>query len=83
MGRSTPLKGPHDLLAGAARLDDTVSELRRVVGWPVVEAHDRGMTWEEVSQAFDMTAQAVHERFGPNARALRRGDHGRPRDGHR
>lgn len=83
MGRSTPFKGPHDLLAVAARLDHTVSELRRVVAWLVVEAHDRGATWEEVGQAFDVNTQAVHERFGPDARALRRGDHGRPGEGHR
>ena len=83
MGRRRPPRDPHDLLAVATRLDQTVNELRGVVAWLVVEAHDRGATWEEVGQAFDVTAQAVHERFGPNARALRRGDHGRRRDGHR
>lgn len=83
MGRSTPPRGPHDLLAVATRLDETTTELRRVVAWLVAEAHDRGATWGEVGQAFDVTAHAAHERFGPNARALRRGDHGQPRDGHR
>lgn len=83
MARSTPLRGPQDLLAVATRLDETISELRRVVAWLAVEAHDRGSTWAEVGQAFGVSAQAAHERFGANSRALRRGDHGRKRDGHR
>jgi hypothetical protein len=83
MGRTTPLRGPHDLLAVATQLDDTIDELRRVVASLVVEAHERGSTWAEVGQAFGVTAQAAHERFGANSRALRRGDHGRGRDGHR
>ena len=83
MGGSTPPQGPDDLLGVATRLDETVSELRRLVAWLVVEAHARGATWGEIGQAFGVTAQAVHERFGPNTRALRRGGHGRPKDGHR
>ena len=83
MGRSTPLRGPHDLLVEATRLDETVAELRRVVAWLVVEAHDRGATWMEVGQAFGVSGKAAHERFGANSRAMRRGDHGRQRDGHR
>lgn len=55
MGRSTSPRSPHDLLAVATRLDETVSELRRVVAWLVVEAHDRGATREEVGAAFDVT----------------------------
>lgn len=76
MGRSTPLRGPDDLLAVATRLDDTIAELRRVVAWLVVDAHDRGAT------AFGVSPQAAHERFGANSRAMQRGDHGRRRDGH-
>lgn len=83
MGRSTPLRGPDDLLAVATRLDDTIAELRRVVAWLVVDAHDRGSTWAEVGQAFGVSPQAAHERFGANSRAMQRGDHGRRRDGHR
>lgn len=65
MGRSAPLRDPHDLLAVATRLDDTIAELRRVVAWLVVEAHDQGSTWAEVGQAFGVSAQA-------RARAVRR-----------
>ena len=83
MGRSTPLRDPHDLLVEATWLDDTIGELRRVVAWLVGEAHDRGATWADVGQAFGVSAQAAHERFGANSRAIRRGDHGRQRDGHR
>lgn len=83
MGRSTPLRGPHDLLAVATRLDDTIAELRRVLAWLVVEANERSSTWAEVGEAFGVSAQAAHERFGANSRALRRGDHGRKREGHR
>lgn len=82
MARSSQLRGPRDLLAVATGLDDTVSELRRVVAWLVIEAHGRGATWEEIGGAFGVSAQAAHERFGPNTRALRRGDYGRARDGH-
>ena len=80
--RSRPL-GPHDLLGTATRVDATVTELKAVVSWLVVEAHDRGATWDDIGVAFGVSRQAVHERFGPNSRALRRSDQGVRRDGHR
>ena len=58
----------------ARRADDTARELKHIVSWLVVEAHARGLTWGEIGDAFGVSRQAVHERFGPNARALRRGD---------
>ena len=80
--RSRP-RSPNDLLGTATRVDATVTELKAVVSWLVVEAHDRGATWDDIGVAFGVSRQAVHERFGPNSRALRRGDHGVRRDGHR
>ena len=70
----SPLLGPQDLLVAARRADDTARELKHIVSWLVVEAHARGLTWDEIGDAFGVSRQAVHERFGPNARALRRGD---------
>ena len=79
----SPLLRPEDLLSAAQRTDETANELKRIVSWLVVEAHDRGATWDEIGATFSVSRQAVHERFGPNSRALRRGDHGQPKDGHR
>lgn len=63
----------HDALLVAAReLDELLRGLRNVLERLVVEAHDRGATWEEIGVAFGVTRQTVHERFGPNGRALRR-----------
>lgn len=73
----------HDrLLAIARELDELVRDLKTVLARLVVEAHERGATWDEIGVAFGVTRQAVHERFGPNARALRRSG-GRNRLGHR
>jgi AraC-like DNA-binding protein len=79
----SPLLRPQELLTIALRADETARELKRIASWLVVEAHDRGITWDEIGAAFGVSRQTVHERFGPNSRSLRRGDHGRPRDGHR
>src|SRR2546426_4751185 len=79
----SPLLRPEDLLRAAQRADETAKELKRIVSWLVVEAHDRGVTWDGIGATFGVSRQAVHDRFGPNSRALRRGDHGRPKDGHR
>lgn len=68
-----PVVADHDRLLSAAReLDELLRDLKAVLARPVVEAHDLGATWEEVSVAFGVSRQAVHERFGPNGRALRR-----------
>ena len=72
-----PVLRPEELLRAARHVDDTVRELRGIVSWLVGEAHDRGATWDEIGAAFGVTRQAVHERFGPNSRTLRRGDQGR------
>lgn len=78
-----PVLRPEDLLRTARHVDDTVRELRGIVSWLVVEAHDRAARWDEIGAAFGVTRQAVHERFGPNSRALGRGDQGGSRSGHR
>ena len=70
----SPLRPHKDLLTTARRVDDTARELKHVVSWLVVEAHARGLTWDEVGDAFSVSRQTVHERFGPNSRALRRRD---------
>ena len=70
----SPLLRPEDLLTIALRADETARELKRVVSWLVVEAHDRGVTWDEIGATFGVSRQTVHERFGPNSRALRRDD---------
>ncbi len=62
------------LLATARELDELVCELKGVLGRLIVEIHNRSATWEEIGIAFGVSRQAVHERFGPNSRALRRGD---------
>jgi hypothetical protein len=71
------------LLATARELDELVRELKDVVARLVVAAHDRGATWDEIGTTVGVTRQAVHERFGPNSRALRRGDQRRRSAGHR
>jgi hypothetical protein len=64
----------HDrLLATACELDELVQDLKAVLAHLVVEAHDRGATWDEIGRAFGVSRQAVHERFGPSVRRLRRG----------
>src|SRR5207245_1922987 len=68
---------PDNLVEVASRLDETLHELRQLVAWLVLEGHDRGVTWDEIGQTFGVSRQAAHERFGPNSRALRRGEHGR------
>jgi len=74
----------HDrLLATARELDELVCDLKGFIARLVVEAHDRGASWEEIGAAFGVTRQTVHERFGPNSRALRRGDQRRRSAGHR
>src|SRR4051795_552042 len=66
-----PLR-PQDLIQVARQVDETVHDLRQLIAWLVVEAHDRGVTWDEIGEAFGVSRQSVHERFGPNSRALRR-----------
>jgi hypothetical protein len=63
----------HQLLATARDLDWLVRDLKRVVARLVIEAHDRGATWEEIGTAFGVSRQSVHERFGPKGRRLERG----------
>jgi len=70
----SPLLRPEDLLTIALRADDTVRELKHIVSWLVVEAHARRLTWDEIGDVFGVSRQTVHDRFGPNSRALRRGD---------
>jgi hypothetical protein len=60
------------LLATARDLDGLVRDLRGLIAQLVVAAHDRGATWDEIGLAFGVSRQAVHERFGPNGRRLRR-----------
>ena len=77
MPRSSPLSrvcGPQDVVAIARQVDDTAKMLKRLVACLVVEANARGATWEAIGDAFGVSRQTVHERFGPNSRALRRGD---------
>jgi AraC-like DNA-binding protein len=70
----SPLLRPEELLRAAQQADETARELKRIVSWLVVEAHDRGVTWDEIGAAFGVSRQAVHERFGSNSRALRRSE---------
>lgn len=65
---------PEDLVIVARHVDDTVDKLKQIVSWIVLEVHDRGATWDDIGDAFGVSRQTVHERFGPNSRALRRGD---------
>ena len=78
-----PTLRAEDLMRIARQVDDTVRELKGVVSWLVLEAHDRGATWDEIGTAFGVSRQAAHERFGPNSRALRRVDRRDARAGHR
>lgn len=66
--------GPEEVLVIAHQVDETTKMLKRLVARLVIEANDRGATWEEIGQVFGVSRQTVHERFGPNGRALRRGD---------
>ena len=45
----SPLLGPQDLLVAARRADDAARELKHIVSWLVVEAHARGLTWDEIA----------------------------------
>lgn len=66
-----PTLRAEDLVRVAWQVDDTVRGLKDIVLWLVLEAHDRGATWDEIGTVFGVSRQAVHERFGPNSRALR------------
>src|SRR2546421_20350 len=83
MARVTRPPSLNGLVEVARQLDHATHDLRQLVSWLVVEAHDRGLTWDQIGEAFGVRRQAAHERFGPNSRALRRGEHGRHADGHR
>ena len=63
-----------DLVTVARKLDDAARLLKDVVRRLVIETHVRGATWDEIGAVFGVSRQAVHERFGPNSRALCRGD---------
>lgn len=78
-----PILRAEDFVRVARQVDDTARELKSIVSWLVLEAHDRGATWDEIGTWFGVSRQAAHERFGPNSRALRRGDQGGSRSGHR
>lgn len=78
-----PVLRAEDLVSLARQFDNTARELKRAVSWLVLEAHDRGATWHDIGSTFEISRQAVHERFGPNSRALRRGDQAGRRNGHR
>jgi hypothetical protein len=78
-----PLLRAEEVLAIARQLDETVRALRSVVVDLVVDAHDRGATWDEIGAVFDVSRQAAHERFGPNARTLARARRSAERLGHR
>lgn len=53
-----------ELLRLARLCDELARGLRRLAGDYVDEARRRGATWSDVGNAYNVTAQTAHQRFG-------------------